>query len=250
MKTEAPKNPATAPLIIGLFTEDGLDQICTTESQAFNEKRDLRAMGCTVNAYHVVNESDLDRIDSYMRDGVRFATARDRVEQENARARREAKKTPAELRAEAEEVQTQIVNTCGHGKRARLQEKRLELLNRADSIEGAAAVESAQATAQAGAGLICPPATLNGYPVTAIQDHKNGFFTVMVIRDAHAAPNHARLAVATWWHGLGESWSWGHYIDGNPLDCDAAQTEAESTFKDVAKRNARRAPVAHLMPQD
>lgn len=81
------------------------------------------------------------------------------------------------------------------------------------------------------------PASLNGYPVTAIQRHQN-CCTVMCIRDPENAPDHRSLVVATWWPSLGDSWVWGHYI--NDTDSADAQAAAEGTFHEVAERNARR----------
>ena len=67
-------------MFIGLFTEDGLDQVCTTQAQATRETRDLRAMGCRVNAYQAGKELALYAIDDWIRDGISFAVARNRVE--------------------------------------------------------------------------------------------------------------------------------------------------------------------------
>lgn len=64
----------------GLFTEDGLDQVCTSARDTSRERRDLINMGCTVNTYTARDESALYDIDDWMRDGVPFATARARVE--------------------------------------------------------------------------------------------------------------------------------------------------------------------------
>jgi len=194
MKTET----QTPREFIGIFTCDGLDQICETTAQAAAETRDLRAMGCDVWRYVARDESTLDAIGDWIRDGRSFAVARARVES---------------------------------GQFA------------PETVERNAEAEAAEAARNARRAT--PPATLNGYPVTATESHGNGFHTVMVIRDAEAAPDHKSLAVATWWRGLGESWAWGHYIHGD--DSTTAQAEAESVFREVGRRNFRRAPVAHLM---
>ena len=61
-------------MFIGLYTEDGLDQICTTTAQATRETRDLRAMGCKVRA-HKAPEDVLYDIDAALRDGLTWAKA-------------------------------------------------------------------------------------------------------------------------------------------------------------------------------
>lgn len=66
--------------VIGIFTEDGLDQTAETRTIANREKRDLVAMGCTVNLYEATDESTLDAIHDWIRDGRSFAVARARVE--------------------------------------------------------------------------------------------------------------------------------------------------------------------------
>ena len=68
---------------IGIFTQDGLDQIVETESQLSKEKRDLINMGCSVNVYRASDKSALYAIDDWIRDGRSFAVARGRVESGN-----------------------------------------------------------------------------------------------------------------------------------------------------------------------
>jgi hypothetical protein len=71
------------------------------------------------------------------------------------------------------------------------------------------------------------PTRINGHLVLEFKDHCNGYVTVMV----HRAHDDSYI-VATWWPNLGESWSWGHYLD--------SRDEADFVFTDVSKRNARR----------
>lgn len=71
------------------------------------------------------------------------------------------------------------------------------------------------------------PATLNGHPVVAKEEHAN-CSTVMVLRDDNSVP----YVVATWWPSLGTSWSWGHYCDD--------RVEADRAFRAAASRNAAR----------
>ena len=70
----------TTQIFIGLFTEDGLDQICETEQQASAERKDLISVGCKVSVYRAADELTLYAIDEWIRDGISFATARNRVE--------------------------------------------------------------------------------------------------------------------------------------------------------------------------
>ncbi|QXV73727.1 hypothetical protein [Rhizobium phage RHph_N46] len=72
------------------------------------------------------------------------------------------------------------------------------------------------------------PTKLNGYRVVESKAHENGYVTVMVDRDQQHEP----YVVATWWQGLGESWSWGHYCD--------TMIKASETFSEVSRRNERR----------
>lgn len=66
---------AKASRFIGLFTEDGLDQICEGEVNANREARDLRDMGCKVRVWADDDEAVLHAIDDHMRAGERFNMA-------------------------------------------------------------------------------------------------------------------------------------------------------------------------------
>ena len=71
------------------------------------------------------------------------------------------------------------------------------------------------------------PKELNGYPVLHREDHRNGYYTVMIQR------GEADFVVATWLKELGSTWSWGHY--------ETSYATANEVFKGVAHRNSRRA---------
>ncbi len=73
-----------------------------------------------------------------------------------------------------------------------------------------------------------PGETLNGLTVLTIEAHTN-CVTVMVHRPEDS---YNPFVVATWWRGLGDSWSWGHYCEDS--------IEARRVFRDVADRNAAR----------
>lgn len=75
---------------------------------------------------------------------------------------------------------------------------------------------------------IAAPLTLNGFPVVSEFSHFNGYVSVMVKRENDPMP----YVVATWWHGLGNTWSWGHYCE--------TMAEAESEFKAAIARNDKR----------
>ena len=63
----------------GLFTEDGLDQICYTAKEAKRETKDLTGMGLTVRSV-VCQGADaellMDAIDLYIKVHGRFPTAK------------------------------------------------------------------------------------------------------------------------------------------------------------------------------
>lgn len=69
------------------------------------------------------------------------------------------------------------------------------------------------------------PLTLNGFKVVRSKVHTQ-CVTVMCDR------GDSDYVVATWWPLLGNTWSWGHYLD--------SADEADFCFNDVAKRNAKR----------
>lgn len=73
------------------------------------------------------------------------------------------------------------------------------------------------------------PDKLNGYDVVEKLQHLNGITTVMVKRGTED------YIVATWWRGLGKTWSWGHYC--------GAYFEAVKNFKETAERNSHRGRV-------
>jgi hypothetical protein len=71
------------------------------------------------------------------------------------------------------------------------------------------------------------PSELNGYPVIRRATHTN-CSTVMVERPG----NRDQFVVATWWSGLGSTWSWGHYCKD--------LVEANKEFSAVQASNERR----------
>jgi hypothetical protein len=73
------------------------------------------------------------------------------------------------------------------------------------------------------------PTKLNGFPVEKSTKHLNGYHTVMVKRGADD------IVVATWWPGLGDTWSWGHY--------ETSLADAERSFKIIATRNQTRGKI-------
>lgn len=72
------------------------------------------------------------------------------------------------------------------------------------------------------------PKTLNGYPVIGAHNHRDNV-TVMCQRGDDD------YVVATWWKDLGDSWSWGHYFDG-----EGAFIRACIDFNETAQRNGGR----------
>ena len=78
-------------------------------------------------------------------------------------------------------------------------------------------------------GLNEVPKTLNGYPVV-LATISMKCVTVMVDRSEKYAEQ--PFVVATWWPGLKETWSWGHYCD--------SRKEAERVFQDVLEMNETR----------
>ena len=61
-------------MFYGVFTEDGLDQVCDTMAQAKQERRDLKTMGCEVWIAHE-DDGALWTIDGAMQDGMGFKAA-------------------------------------------------------------------------------------------------------------------------------------------------------------------------------
>lgn len=71
------------------------------------------------------------------------------------------------------------------------------------------------------------PAELNGYPVVRKTESAN-VVTVMVER---ANTPGLPFVVATWWPELGNTWSWGHYVE---------RKIADTVFTEVLLRNDKR----------
>lgn len=78
----------------------------------------------------------------------------------------------------------------------------------AQAATAQAATAQAIAEATARALVAGAPATLNGAPVLAVAAQGDRL-RVLVDRGADSAH---RFVVASWWPGLGRSWSWGHYF--------------------------------------
>ena len=66
-------------MFYGVFTEDGLDQVCDTMAQAEQERRDLKAMGCEVWIAQAEDEQNLAAIGDYIREGKSAAWIKRRV---------------------------------------------------------------------------------------------------------------------------------------------------------------------------
>lgn len=60
----------------GVFTQDGLDQVCSGKVDAAREAKDLRAMGCETCIIYADSELHFDAADDVLRDGGTFAAAR------------------------------------------------------------------------------------------------------------------------------------------------------------------------------
>ncbi len=71
------------------------------------------------------------------------------------------------------------------------------------------------------------PKTLNGYPVIEAIYHANCATVMMHGPD--------KIIVATWWEGLKDTWSWGHYFNGENKIVEAARE-----FQAAAGRNTER----------
>ena len=71
---QRPINQRIIKMFYGVFTEDGLDQVCDTMAQAKQERRDLKAMGCEVWIAHE-DDGALWTIDGAMQDGMGFKAA-------------------------------------------------------------------------------------------------------------------------------------------------------------------------------
>lgn len=74
------------------------------------------------------------------------------------------------------------------------------------------------------------PKVLNGYPVYHREDHRNGYFTIMVQKGED------EFVVATWWSDLKTQWMWGHY--------SFSHADAVEDFKEAAARNSKRSRIA------
>ena len=64
--------------LYALFTQDGLDHVCSTKTEAKAEARDLKNMGCIVTILESVDGTEYAfyQIDDLMRDGLSYGAAR------------------------------------------------------------------------------------------------------------------------------------------------------------------------------